>query len=270
MGCIFGITDDTPLHFTFKYTVMKLKKYGAIGVMEWQLNLPVGKATVHVEFKGGFENKYGIHPATFMTTDPIVQTVIERSYYFASGKIKLLDVKDLGLSPMEIAAQKRKAEEIAKKKAEEAAKKKAEEAAKKKKAEEAAKKKADAEVQAKAEADAQAGNAQGQAIESPGTVASDAASDDAEAELENETEEVAENEEAEENAVDGSVCDVEGETTSGVDMASDKGEYTVVPVTCNEDAKNYLVDNFNCSARKLTNWATILEVGKANGILFEK
>lgn len=240
---------------------MKLKKYGAIGVMEWQLNLPVGKATVHVEFKGGFENKYGIHPATFMTTDPIVQTVIERSYYFASGKIKLLDVKDLGLSPMEIAAQKRKAEEIAKKKAEEAAKKKAEEAAKKK---------ADAEAQAKAEADAQAGNAQGQAIESPGTVASDAASDDAEAELENETEEVAENEEAEENAVDGSVYDVEGETTSGVDMASDEGEYTVVPVTCNEDAKNYLVDNFNCSARKLTNWATILEVGKANGILFEK
>lgn len=232
---------------------MKLKKYGAIGVMEWQLNLPVGKATVHVEFKGGFENKYGIHPATFMTTDPIVQTVIERSYYFASGKIKLLDVKDLGLSPMEIAAQKRKAEEAAKKKAEEAAKKKA-----------------DAEAQAKAEADAQAGNAQGQAIESPGTVASDAASDDAEAELENETEEVAENEEAEENAVDGSVYDVEGETTSGVDMASDEGEYTVVPVTCNEDAKNYLVDNFNCSARKLTNWATILEVGKANGVLFEK
>lgn len=238
---------------------MKLKKYGAIGVMEWQLNLPVGKATVHVEFKGGFENKYGIHPATFMTTDPIVQTVIERSYYFASGKIKLLDVKDLGLSPMEIAAQKRKAEEIA---------------AQKRKAEEAAKKKTEADAQAKAEADAQAGNAQGQAIESPGTVASNAASegaaDDAEAELENETEEVAENEEAEENAVDGSVYDVEGETTSGVDKASDEGEYTVVPVTCNEDAKNYLVDNFNCSARKLTNWATILEVGKANGILFEK
>ena len=253
MGCIFGITDDTPLHFTFKYTVVKLKKYGAIGVMEWQLNLPVGKATVHVEFKGGFENKYGIHPATFMTTDPIVQTVIERSYYFASGKIKLLDVKDLGLSPMEIAAQKRKAEEIAKKKAEEASKKKA-----------------DAEAQAKAEADAQAGNAQGQAIESPGTVANEDATDAADAELENETEEVAENEEAEENAVDGSVCDVEGETTCGVDMASDEGEYTVVPVTCNEDAKNYLVDNFNCSARKLTNWATILEVGKANGILFEK
>ena len=244
---------------------MKLKKYGAIGVMEWQLNLPVGKATVHVEFKGGFENKYGIHPATFMTTDPIVQTVIERSYYFASGKIKLLDVKDLGLSPMEIAAQKRKAEEIAKKKAEEAAKKKAEAEAKAK---------AEAEAQAKAQAEAQAGNAQGQAMESPGTVASDAASDDAadsaEAEMESETEEVAENEEAEENAVDGSVYDVEGETTSGVDMASDEGEYTVVTVTCNEDAKNYLVDNFNCSARKLTNWATILEVGKANGILFEK
>lgn len=101
-------------------------------------------------------------------------------------------------------------------------------------------------------------------------MASDAASDDADAELENETEEVAENEEAEENAVDGSVYDVEGETTSGVDMTSDEGEYTVVTVTCNEDAKNYLVDNFNCSARKLTNWATILEVGKANGILFEK
>lgn len=229
--------------------------------MEWQLNLKAGKATVHVEFKGGFENKYGIHPATFMTTDPIVQTVIERSYYFASGKIKLLDEKDLGLSSMEIAAQKRKAEEIAKKKAEVAAKKKAE-------AEEAAKAKAKAEADAQAKA--QAGNAEGQAIESPGTVASEGAAYDAEAEQENETEEVAENEEAEENAVDGSVFDVEGETTSGVDMASDEGEYTVVPVTCNEDAKNYLVDNFNCSARKLTNWATILEVGKANGVLFEK
>lgn len=227
---------------------MKLKKYGASGVMEWQLNLPVGKATVHVEFKGGFENKFGIHPATFMTIDPIVQTVIERSYYFVSGKITLLDVKDLGLSPMEIAAQKRKAEE----------------ADKKKKAEEADK------AKAKAEADAQAGNAQGQAIESPGTVASESAADDAEAELGNETEEVAENEEAEENAVDGSVYDVEGETTRGVDMASDEGEYTVVPVTCNDDAKNYLVDNFNCSARKLTNWATILATGKANGILFVK
>lgn len=245
MGCILGITDDAPLHFTFKYTVMKLKKYGAIGVMEWQLNLPVGKATVHVEFKGGFENKFGIHPATFMTTNPIVQTVIERSYYFVSGKITLLDVKDLGLSPMEIAAQKRKAEEIAKKKAE-------------------------AEAQTKAEAYAQAGNAHGQAIESPGTVASESAADDAEAELGNETEEIAENEEAEENAVDGSVYDVEGETTSGVDMASDEGEYTVVPVTCNEDAKNYLADNFNCSSRKLTNWATILATGKENGILFVK
>ena len=101
-------------------------------------------------------------------------------------------------------------------------------------------------------------------------MASESAADDAEAELGNETEEVAENEEAEENAVDGSVYDVEGETTSGVDMASDEGEYTVVQVTCNEDAKNYLVDNFNCSARKLTNWATILASGKANGILFVK
>ena len=207
---------------------MKLKKYGAIGVMEWQLNLPVGKATVHVEFKGGFENKFGIHPATFMTTDPIVQTVIERSYYFVSGKITLLDVKDLGLSPMEIAAQKRKAEEIAKKKAE-------------------------TEAQAKAESDAQAGNAQGQAIESPGTVASESAADDAEAELGNETEEVAENEEAEENAVDGSVYDVEGETTSGVDMASVEGEYTEVQVNCYADTKNYTVDKFNTSDRTLTN-----------------
>lgn len=227
---------------------MKLKKYGAVGMMEWQLNLPAGKANVHVEFKGGFENKYGIHPATFMTKDPIVQAVIERSYYFASGKIKLLDEKDLGLSASEIAAQKRKAEEIAKKK----------------KAEEAAK------AKAKAEADAQAGNAQGQAIESPGTVASDSAADDAEAELENETEEAAENEEAEENAVDGSVYDADGETIAGADLTSDNNEYTVVQVTCNEDAKNYLVDKFNCPPGKLRNWDAILATGKANGVLFEK
>lgn len=230
---------------------MKLKKYGAIGMMEWQLNLPAGKANVHVEFKGGFENKYGIHPATFTTKDPIVQAVIERSYYFASGKIKLLDEKDLGLSASEIAAQKRKAEEFAKKK-------KAEEIAKKKKAE------------AEAEAKAQAGNSEGQAMESPGTVASESTADDAEAELENETEGAAENEEAEENAVDGSVYDADGETIAGTDLASNNNEYTVVQVTCNEDAKNYLVDKFNCPPGKLRNWDAILATGKANGILFEK
>ena len=204
---------------------MKLKKYGAIGMMEWQLNLPAGKANVHVEFKGGFENKYGIHPATFTTKDPIVQAVIERSYYFASGKIKLIDEKDLGLSASEIAAQKRKAEEIAKKK----------------------------KAEAEAEAKAQAGNSEGQVTPSPGTVASESTADDAEAELENETEEAAENEEAEENAVDGSVYDADGETIAGADLTSDNNEYTVVQVTCNEDAKNYLVDKFNCPPGKLRN-----------------
>ena len=221
---------------------MKLKKYGAIGMMEWQLNLPAGKANVHVEFKGGFENKYGIHPATFTTKDPIVQAIIERSYYFVSGKIKLIDEKDLGLSASEIAAQKRKAEEIAKKK----------------------------KAEAEAEAKAQAGNSDGQVTPSPGTVASESTADDAEAELENETEEAAENEEAEENAVDGSVYDADGETIAGADLASDNNEYTVVQVTCNEDAKNYLVDKFNCPPGKLRNWDAILATGKANGILFEK
>lgn len=90
-------------------------------MMEWQLNLQAGKATVHVEFKGGFENEYGIHPATFMTKDPIIQNVIERSSYFVCGKITLLDSKDLGLSASEIAEQKRKADAEAKRIAEQKA-----------------------------------------------------------------------------------------------------------------------------------------------------
>ena len=91
-------------------------------MMEWQLNLQAGKATVHVEFKGGFENEYGIHPATFMTKDPIVQTIIERSSYFACGKIVLLESKNLGMSAEEIAKAKRRADAQAKRLAEAKAK----------------------------------------------------------------------------------------------------------------------------------------------------
>lgn len=75
---------------------MKLKKYGVRGLMEWKAVLKVGKASLHVQFTGGFDNEYGSHPATYSTKDPIVQHIIEHSDPYKAGKIFLSETIDLG------------------------------------------------------------------------------------------------------------------------------------------------------------------------------
>lgn len=217
---------------------MKLNKYGALGMMEWQLNLKAGKATVHIEFKGGFENEYGIHPATFSTKDPIIQNIIERSSYFACGKITLLDSKDLGLSAAELAAKKRKADELAKRVAEQKAKEDAEAAELQKAKEQTAAAVEGADIDEESD------------IDEEQEVVSDESTDG-----------------GGEDTSDG-VDSTEATSTAGDGDGSDE-ELEVVKVTCNQDAKDYLEEHFGAQSG-LRNWDTILAVGKANGILFEK
>lgn len=214
-------------------------------MMEWQLNLKVGKATVHVEFKGGFENEYGIHPATFMTKDPIVQNILERSSYFACGKIVLLDSKDLGLSAEEIAAKKRKADAAAKKLAEQKT----------------------AEAKQIAEQEANKLQHANEVVQEPGNTPKDETEEiedevdfqptDKEASEETEsTDEVAENE-------------TEQEAASEEGDAPEAAECQVMTVTCNEDAKQYLIENCGGQSSKLRSRDQIIAFGQANGILFE-
>lgn len=220
---------------------MKLNKYGAIGMMEWQLNLQAGKATVHIEFKGGFENEYGIHPATFMTKDPIIQNIIERSSYFACGKIVLLESKDLGMSAEEIVKAKRRADAQARRMAEANAKE--------------AEAKAATEAKAKAEQEAAAQQAK---AEEEQKAVTDEPTDDEDADTYDVGDDnaPADNEPSEED-------------TASDDGETPEGELTVVNVSCNQDAKDYLEEHFGAQSG-LRNWENILACGKVNGILFVK
>lgn len=62
------------------------KTYGVYNLMEWQCN--VGGKTIN--FTGGAFTGYGIRPAQYTTRELFLQTLIENSRFFKSGRIKLL------------------------------------------------------------------------------------------------------------------------------------------------------------------------------------
>lgn len=66
------------------------KTYGVTGLMDWAANIKAGKATVNVHFTGGALTAYGVTPATYSTSNPLFQIVIENSDYYKSGRITLL------------------------------------------------------------------------------------------------------------------------------------------------------------------------------------
>ncbi len=64
--------------------------YGVYNIIEWHTLIPMGKAVVKVTFSGGAITTSGITPATYTTTDPIVQFAIEQSAEYKSGKIQVV------------------------------------------------------------------------------------------------------------------------------------------------------------------------------------
>lgn len=69
---------------------MEIKTYGVEGFMDWQCEIPVGRARATVHFTGGTITAYGITPAEYSTGDPVRQRIIETSDHFKKGRIKLL------------------------------------------------------------------------------------------------------------------------------------------------------------------------------------
>lgn len=65
-------------------------------LVEWHAILRMGKAVVKVPFTGGSITTQGVSPATFATSNPVVQMAIERSPEFISGKIKIVRSSPLG------------------------------------------------------------------------------------------------------------------------------------------------------------------------------
>lgn len=71
---------------------MKAQKviYGVPGMLEYQTYISIGKARVKVSFTNGTTNESGRTPASFCTTNLMLQHAIEGSPEFKSGKIQVI------------------------------------------------------------------------------------------------------------------------------------------------------------------------------------
>ncbi len=65
------------------------KTYAIFHLTEKHTVFFLGKTKVHVSFTGGIVTKKGVTPATFTTSDPIIQLAIEQSADFKNGVIKI-------------------------------------------------------------------------------------------------------------------------------------------------------------------------------------
>lgn len=65
------------------------KTYEVRGMMEWHPMFKAGRTRIRVSFQGGHMCAGGATAATYATSDPVVQAVIERSEAFRKGKIRL-------------------------------------------------------------------------------------------------------------------------------------------------------------------------------------
>lgn len=63
-------------------------------MMEWIALIPTGHNIVRVRFSGGSLSGYGVTPATFTTSNPVVMKMIENSAYFKNRKIRLIKKDD--------------------------------------------------------------------------------------------------------------------------------------------------------------------------------
>lgn len=65
------------------------KRYAIYGKVEMSVLIPLNNAKLRVNFANGVITPAGITPATFSTSDPIVQTAIENHRLYIKGMIKL-------------------------------------------------------------------------------------------------------------------------------------------------------------------------------------
>lgn len=79
--------------------IPRLKKiYGVEGYTEITLQLPTGYEALPVidlTFERGHVTGFGVSPASLITDDPVLQKIIESSWYYKEKKIRL--IKELPL-----------------------------------------------------------------------------------------------------------------------------------------------------------------------------
>ncbi|MDE5813330.1 MAG: hypothetical protein K2H72_03500 [Muribaculaceae bacterium] len=65
------------------------KRYDVKGMMEWHTEFKVGRSRLQVSFTGGHMCGGASTPASFETSDPVVQAIIEGSPAFKNGRIRV-------------------------------------------------------------------------------------------------------------------------------------------------------------------------------------
>lgn len=68
---------------------MAKKTYAARGLIEWQMALNICGALIRLSFTGGTMGSNGVIPAKYTTENEVLQTLIEQSPHFTSGRIFL-------------------------------------------------------------------------------------------------------------------------------------------------------------------------------------
>lgn len=70
------------------------KRYVVAGMMEWYPIFKVGRMRLQLSFTGGHLCGGASTAASYETSDPVVQKVIESSAEFRNGRIKLASGRD--------------------------------------------------------------------------------------------------------------------------------------------------------------------------------
>ena len=86
------------------------KKDGIYGKVEMSVLIPVNKAKLRINFQDGIINAQGVVPASFTTSDPVVQTAIENHEMYLKGRIKLVKKYKIGEVETETSSQPSKSE----------------------------------------------------------------------------------------------------------------------------------------------------------------
>lgn len=77
------------------------KEYAIKGVVERFISVPLGKGSVTLHFQGGAIDSALRRDATFSTTNPVEQAIVERLPEFKKGVIKLTRI--IGAEPAKVA-----------------------------------------------------------------------------------------------------------------------------------------------------------------------
>ena len=83
------------------------KIYGVSDLKDWMVNIRSGKLTLRVSFSGGATTARGRVPATYSTSDPVKQAIIEKSDYFKYGRIYVVQQMNVPDDAEALARKKR-------------------------------------------------------------------------------------------------------------------------------------------------------------------